>query len=72
MWRPHNLRGAGEYEPRDALLRRSSPQFTFKGVDPKVAGGLSPGKQMELRLGNMLAWQAGPVPQTAVWQWSQW
>lgn len=29
----------GDYEPRDALLRRSSPQFTFKGVDPKVVGG---------------------------------
>ncbi|KIY94709.1 hypothetical protein MNEG_13253 [Monoraphidium neglectum] len=28
--------GPGDYEPRDELLRRSSPQFTIRGVDPKA------------------------------------
>ncbi|KAI8470435.1 MAG: hypothetical protein J3K34DRAFT_521339 [Monoraphidium minutum] len=27
--------GPGDYEPRDTLLRRSSPEFMIKGVEPK-------------------------------------
>jgi hypothetical protein len=30
--------GPGAYDPRDGLLRRSVPLFTFKGVEARVRG----------------------------------